>query len=90
MLWRVDVLGISHRFVEAESQVEAESIVRDQILHALDIEASLADPTLSSMFKASGPIQKKRLIAAMDGPSIAPPPHNRAPGPTAPQPHHSG
>lgn len=67
MLWRVDVLGISHRFIQAESQKEAETVVRDQILAALDVEASRADPTLSTMYAKAGPIQRKRLIAAMDG-----------------------
>lgn len=67
MLWRVDVLGISHRFVDAETQGEAETFVRDQILGALDLQAQAADSHLTATYDQSGPIQRKRLLAAMDG-----------------------
>lgn len=67
MLWRVDVLGVSHRYVEAETQSEAEELVRDQILAAIDVRAHEADGHLAAMYEQSGPRQRKRLLVAMDG-----------------------
>lgn len=66
-LWRVDVCGVSHRFVEAESRAEAEEAVRRALLEAMDIRASDAGRYLGRAFEDAGPLQRKRMLARLDG-----------------------
>ena len=66
-LWRVDVAGLSHRFVEADSAVEAERTVAEAILRGMDIRATKPNTALTSTYETAGPIQRARLLAAMDG-----------------------
>lgn len=66
-LWRVEVAGVSHRFVEASSEEDAVAVVTQAIVEALDVAATPASPTLASIYEAAGPIKKRNLLAAMDG-----------------------
>lgn len=66
-LWRVDVNGLSHRYVEAESRDDAVELVRAAVLREIDLRASAAPSELARRFDAASPLQGKRLLAAMDG-----------------------
>lgn len=66
-LWRVDVAGVSTRLVEAESKKAAREAVRDAIIDALDIQASLAPQRIAAFYGSLGPLQKKSFLAATDG-----------------------
>jgi hypothetical protein len=66
-LWRVDVAGISHRYVQAETRAEAVDSVASALVAALDLRVQPADRILANFFEASGPQQKKRLLAVLDG-----------------------
>lgn len=66
-LWRVEVAGVSHRYVEAESAEDAEVQVADSIMKALSLHATVANRALSDRFASAGPLTRKRLLASMDG-----------------------
>jgi hypothetical protein len=70
-LWRVDVSGVSHRFVEAASREEAAQAVRDAVIKELDIRAEPASGTLRQVYRGLPQQRRRRLIEAMDG--LAPP-----------------
>lgn len=66
-LWRVEVAGVSHRFVDAASAEDAVAAVTQSILEALDLTAAPASAILADVYEAAGPIKKRNLLAAMDG-----------------------
>src|SRR4051812_22039446 len=66
-LWRVDVAGVSHRFVDAENREDAVASVISAILDTLDVRATPARSAVARLYESSGPIQQRRLIDAMDG-----------------------
>lgn len=66
-LWRVDVAGVSHRFVEAETAAGARAHVIEAVLASLDVRASPAPKDIARMYEASGPVQRTNVIAALDG-----------------------
>ena len=66
-LWRVDVSGVSHRFVEAESKTEAVDAVKQALVDAMDIRATDAGAALNRAYESAGPLQRKNLLARLDG-----------------------
>lgn len=66
-LWRVDVAGVSHRYVPAESADAAVASVEQDIVRALDLRATPAPDYLDEAYDGAGPLQRKKMIAAMDG-----------------------
>lgn len=66
-LWRVQVGGISHRYVNAEDADQATELVRQAIMDSLDLTATKADPIFASTYETSGPVRRKRILAALDG-----------------------
>ncbi len=66
-LWRVDVCGVSHRFVEAATRSEAEDAVRQALVDAMDIRASDAGARLTRAYDGAGPVQRKGLLMRLDG-----------------------
>ncbi len=58
---------MSVRYVEAGSSEEAEAQVADSILGAIDLHSSAAHATIASEYEACGPIQRKNMLAALDG-----------------------
>jgi hypothetical protein len=66
-LWRVDVGGVSHRFVEAESRAQAKQLVTASLLEGLDVVATPAHRVITQTYDAMGPRQRKRMLAALDG-----------------------
>lgn len=66
-LWRVDVAGVSVRFVDAPSKTAACRLVERDLIASLGVTASRAGSHLEDTYAAAGPIQRKRLLAAMDG-----------------------
>jgi hypothetical protein len=66
-LWRVDVCGISHRYVAAESKEDAADQVRDALIAAIDLHADKADASISRAFSKAGPVQKRGMLARLDG-----------------------
>ncbi|HWV76755.1 MAG TPA: hypothetical protein VN027_05520 [Isoptericola sp.] len=66
-LWRVDVCGVSHRFVEADTKAEAEDAVRQALLDAMDVRATDAGASLTRAYEGAGPHQRKKLLAKLDG-----------------------
>jgi hypothetical protein len=66
-LWRVEVAGVSHRFVEAEDRERAMAVVAEAILEACDLRVTSAAPVVSQLYEGLGPLQRKRMLAALDG-----------------------
>jgi hypothetical protein len=66
-LWRVDVCGVSHRFVEAETKADAEAQVVLALVEALDVRASDAGADLTRAYERAGPLQRKNMLARLDG-----------------------
>lgn len=66
-LWRVDVCGVSHRFVEAETKAGAEEQVVRALVKAMDVRASDAGPDLTRAYERAGPLQRKNMLARLDG-----------------------
>lgn len=66
-LWRVDVAGVSHRFVEAESKQGAIEAVRESIVEAIDIRAEKADPVLRRLYAGLTSHRRRNIVAALDG-----------------------
>lgn len=66
-LWRVDVAGVSHRFVEASTAEEATSLVKTALVASLDVRASPAPAVIARMYDDAGLVGRKRVIAALDG-----------------------
>lgn len=66
-LWRVDVCGVSHRFVEAGTKAEAEAQVVRALVEALDVRASDAGADLTRAYERAGPLQRKNMLARLDG-----------------------
>lgn len=66
-LWRVDVCGLAHRFVDADTKKHAEKLVTEALVAALDIRASKAHRWLAEAYASAGPIQRKNLLAHVDG-----------------------
>lgn len=64
-LWRVDVCGVSHRFVEAETKAQAMAAVEAVIVRSLDLRAEVAASGLRKYFEHLGPIQRRNLLAAL-------------------------
>lgn len=59
--------GVSHRFVEADDARGAERAVVEAIVAALDVRADAADPGLRRLYAKAGPLQRKNLLARLDG-----------------------
>jgi hypothetical protein len=66
-LWRVDVCGVSHRFVEADSSEEAKALVREAFIAALALTAAPANATISKAYESATSVQKRNLLARIDG-----------------------
>lgn len=66
-LWRVDIAGVSHRYVAAPSPEEAVDQVTDAIARGLDIRSSPAERVFAEAHAAAGPLVRKRILAALDG-----------------------
>jgi hypothetical protein len=66
-LWRVEVGGVSHRYVDAATMGEALDIVREDILKGLRLHVSPARDDLAKQYEALGPVKKKHLLASLDG-----------------------
>lgn len=66
-LWRVDVSGVSHRYVEAETKDEAVFQVEQALIRAMNIRATPAHPNLKETYVALGPLQRKNLLASIEG-----------------------
>lgn len=66
-LWRVDVGGVSHRFVEAATKKAAVEQVERALLDAMDIRATAADPHVTATYHQLGPIQRKNMLVRLDG-----------------------
>jgi hypothetical protein len=66
-LWRVDVCGVSHRFVDAESKDQAEALVVHALVEAMDVRATRAEPSLARAFEFAGPIRRRTILAYVDG-----------------------
>lgn len=66
-LYRVQVAGVSQRYVDAQSPAEAVELVSEAVLRSLHVTAYPAAKVLADDYEASGPIRRKRLLAALDG-----------------------
>lgn len=65
-LWRVEVEGVSTRYVDAESAAHAVATVRELILAAIDIQATRAGTSLQRGYDQAGPAQRRRLLDDLD------------------------
>lgn len=66
-LWRVDICGVSHRYVEVESNQEARQAVVEAPIASFDLRASEAAPWIARAYDKAGPIQRKNMLAQIDG-----------------------
>lgn len=66
-LWRVDINQIAHRFVEADTAESAQADVTESLVSAMDLKVAPAETTLAHAYAGAGPIQRKRMLAALDG-----------------------
>jgi hypothetical protein len=66
-LWRVEVAGVSHRFVDADSKEDAVEMVTRSVLEALDLRVAPAAPVVRQLYAELAPKQRKQMIAALDG-----------------------
>lgn len=62
-LWRVDVSGVSHRFVEVETKEEAVAEVEQSLIRAMNVHAPPAHCRLAAIYEALGPIQRRNVLA---------------------------
>lgn len=67
VLWRVDVAGVSHRIVEAESKDEAVVAVGAAILDALNLKAAAVDASTERYYAGLSRNRKRTFIASVDG-----------------------
>lgn len=67
ILWRVDVGGVSHRFVEAGTTQEAIDLVAASLIASFDLRVTRANATLTKVHSDAGPLKKKSLLASLDG-----------------------
>jgi hypothetical protein len=65
--WRVDVGGVTHRYVSAETRREAEEAVVTSRIASLDVRASPAGVALTRAYESSGPVRRKGMLARLDG-----------------------
>ncbi|MBF0686718.1 MAG: hypothetical protein IR158_02975 [Cellulomonas sp.] len=82
-VWRVDVCGLSQRYVEAETRAEVEDLVRHALLEALDVRAVPAPREIERVYMKAGPLQRKKLLARLDrltNPASASTPDRRCAG----------
>jgi hypothetical protein len=66
-LWRVDVGGVSHRYVDAPTRADAVREVEVSLLRAIGVHASPAHHQLARIYEGLGPIQRKNMLAKIDG-----------------------
>lgn len=66
-LWRVEVAGVSHRFVEADTQDQAISSVQEAIVETLDLQAVRAPQAIAHVYDTLSRSQRKRMLGALDG-----------------------
>lgn len=66
-LWRVDVAGVSHRYVDAESKEQAVDVVKRSLLDAIDATATAAPPTIAKIYEGLPPRRRLSHLAALDG-----------------------
>lgn len=66
-LWRVDVAGVSHRIVEADSKDEAVAAVGAAVLDALNLRAAAVDAGMQHYYAGLSSSRKRTFIASVDG-----------------------
>jgi hypothetical protein len=65
-LWRVDIEGVSTRYVDADTAGQAMDEVTEQLMAAIDIRATPAGSALQRGFDQTGPAQRRRLLDDLD------------------------
>lgn len=65
-LWKVEIAGVSCRYVEAKVHSQAIARVRDSIIKTLELKASRADSQLEQAYTGANESQRARLIASLD------------------------
>ena len=67
ILWRVDVAGVSHRLVDAETKEEAIAAVAAELLDAVNLRAAAVDAGTQHLYEGLSAARKRTFIASMDG-----------------------
>jgi hypothetical protein len=66
-LWRVEVAGVSHRYVEADTVDQAVATVRAAIVESFDLQARPASSPIAQVYDELTRSQKKKVLTALDG-----------------------
>ncbi|MFC7359636.1 hypothetical protein [Nocardioides astragali] len=66
-LWRVEVAGVSHRYVEADTVDDAVATVREAVLDSFDLQGRPAPPAVAQIYGELTRSQKKKVLTALDG-----------------------